>query len=86
MIESLRPLTESESLSSPGERIMKSRKVLIVDDDEVLGRVLGRVLSQQGYSVSQATTAAEALQVAQEQHPALALLDLSLPDGNGTEG
>ena len=46
---------------------MNNKKILIVDDDEVLGRVLGRVLGQQGYAVSLATSVAEALQCADEQ-------------------
>ncbi len=60
-------------------------KILVVDDDEVLGQVLRRVLEREGYTVFHATSATQALQLAQEVHPALSLLDLCLPDGDGGE-
>ncbi|MGH9677667.1 MAG: response regulator, partial [Candidatus Acidiferrum sp.] len=59
--------------------------ILVVDDDEVLSRVLTRVLSREGYTVVQATTVAEARIKAGEAKPSLALLDLCLPDGDGLE-
>jgi CheY-like chemotaxis protein len=57
--------------------------ILLVDDDEVLGRVLSRVLERRGYTVARATGAAQALQEAKDHPPRLALLDLCLPDGDG---
>ena len=59
--------------------------ILIVDDDDVLGQILSRVLAQQGFTVGRAITAAQALQVATQWPPRLALLDLCLPDGDGVE-
>jgi cobalt-zinc-cadmium efflux system membrane fusion protein len=58
--------------------------VLVVDDDEVLRRVLRRVLAQAGYEVLLAASVEEALQPS-ARTPQLGLLDLSLPDGNGVE-
>jgi DNA-binding response OmpR family regulator len=60
-----------------------STTILVVDDDETLGQILCRVLERRGYSVCRAQTASEAVRVAQECRPSLALLDLCLPDGNG---
>ena len=59
--------------------------ILVVDDDEVVGRVLSRVLTQQGHLVWQAQTASQAMSRAREHSPRLALLDLCLPDGDGLE-
>jgi DNA-binding response OmpR family regulator len=59
--------------------------ILIVDDDDVLGQILSRVLAQQGFTVRRAITAAQALQVATQWSLRLALLDLCLPDGDGME-
>jgi DNA-binding response OmpR family regulator len=59
--------------------------ILIVEDDETLGRVLGRILSREGFTVGQAATAAQAIRLARQQLPAMALLDLCLPDGNGID-
>jgi cobalt-zinc-cadmium efflux system membrane fusion protein len=64
---------------------MNDSTVLLVDDDEVLGQVLRRVLTRQGCQVVQAGSVAQALQAAREQCPRVALLDLCLPDGDGVE-
>jgi DNA-binding response OmpR family regulator len=58
--------------------------LLLVEDDECLARVLRRVLSRLGYAVECALTAAAALRE-QDRPPAVALLDLHLPDGNGVD-
>jgi cobalt-zinc-cadmium efflux system membrane fusion protein len=64
---------------------MGDATILIVDDDDVLGQILTRVLSQQGYRVEHATDAAQALQLAQDHPPRLAMIDLCLPDQDGIE-
>jgi cobalt-zinc-cadmium efflux system membrane fusion protein len=58
--------------------------ILVVDDDEVLLGVLKRVLAHAGYDVLTAATVDEALQQPIGK-PQLALLDLSLPDGNAVD-
>jgi DNA-binding response OmpR family regulator len=62
-----------------------NQAILIVDDDVVLGQVLSRVLSRPGYNVLIAGNQAQAVQLAQEQQPAVALIDLCLPDGDGVQ-
>ena len=57
--------------------------ILLVDDDNVLRDVLGRVLTRDGYTVVPAAGVAEALELAGEHTLSLALVDLSLPDGDG---
>ena len=64
---------------------MNASTILLVDDDEVLGQVLRRVLTRQGYNVVNAHNVAQAEQLAQQHHPQLGLLDLCLPDGDGVE-
>jgi CheY-like chemotaxis protein/multidrug efflux pump subunit AcrA (membrane-fusion protein) len=64
---------------------MGAATILLVDDDETLGRVLNRVLSQQGHTVVEAGNVARALEAAREAKPQLGLLDLRLPDGDGVE-
>jgi DNA-binding response OmpR family regulator len=59
--------------------------VLVVDDDEVLGSVLARVLARRGYAVLVADTVAQGLELARQYRPKVALIDLCLPDGSGTE-
>lgn len=57
--------------------------ILLVDDDNVLRDVLSRVLTRDGYTVVPAAGVAEALDAAKEHTLSLALVDLSLPDGDG---
>jgi cobalt-zinc-cadmium efflux system membrane fusion protein len=62
----------------------RRRKILLVDDDEVLLQVLSRVLAKVGYEVVRTTTVADALQQA-DCAPDVGLIDLSLPDGDGMD-
>jgi len=59
--------------------------VLVVEDDPQLRRFLRAALTANDYSVVEATTCAEALQLAPSHNPGLVLLDLGLPDGDGLE-
>jgi cobalt-zinc-cadmium efflux system membrane fusion protein len=61
----------------------KPRTVLVVDDDEVIGSVLSRVLERDGYEVRRATSPGSALELARQGTPDVALVDLCYPDGDG---
>jgi DNA-binding response OmpR family regulator len=61
------------------------RRILVVEDDEAIGRGLAEALAGQGYKVGWASTGAGALQDAAEAAPDLVLLDLGLPDLDGVE-
>ncbi len=60
-------------------------RILIVDDDPVARRTLSDTLTRAGFHVMPAATAAEAVRLASDEEPALAILDLVLPDGDGIE-
>jgi DNA-binding NtrC family response regulator len=62
---------------------MSKASILIVEDDDVLGAVVRRVLEGQGYQVRLAANAAEARMLARDEPPQLALFDLCLSDGDG---
>jgi DNA-binding response OmpR family regulator len=59
--------------------------ILVVEDDEAIGRALTGALESQGYSVDWTTTGAEALASVDRSAPDLILLDLGLPDLDGNE-
>jgi two-component system, OmpR family, KDP operon response regulator KdpE len=63
---------------------MSARSVLVVDDDAQLVRALRISLGGRGYAVLTAGTAAGALAKARTDTPDLVLLDLGLPDGDGS--
>ena len=59
--------------------------VLIIDDDEILRRLLARELERSGHGVDHAGTAAEGLAKASTGEPDVVLLDLMLPDLSGID-
>ncbi|NUT47959.1 MAG: response regulator [Saccharothrix sp.] len=60
-------------------------KVLVVDDEPQIVRALRINLSARGYSVLTAHDGTSALKVAAEGRPDVVVLDLGLPDVDGTE-
>jgi DNA-binding NtrC family response regulator len=64
---------------------MSQEQVLVVDDEEVMRDVLGRVLVQAGYDVSFAETGTQALELARKGSYAAAILDVMLPEMGGLE-
>jgi CheY-like chemotaxis protein len=60
-------------------------RVLVVDDERDVGRLLAYSLDQAGFTVATATTAADALMAAARQPPAVIVLDVGLPDMSGVE-
>lgn len=63
---------------------IKNKKILLVDDEKELLKLVKDALYKEGfYRVFTAETCAAARTVAEQQHPALCLLDVSLPDGDG---
>ena len=62
-----------------------NEKLLLVDDDPAVRRMLLRVLNQENYPVRPASSGAEALMVAAGETFGLLLLDINLPGENGWE-
>lgn len=60
-------------------------KVLIVDDDPDVLFATSRVVKSAGYEVLEATTGLECIETAGAKRPDLILLDVVLPDADGTE-
>ena len=59
--------------------------VLVVDDEPAICALLETFLKGQGYEVLVASNANEALQNVQNLHPTIVLLDIRLPEMDGTE-
>jgi two-component system KDP operon response regulator KdpE len=64
---------------------MTGHRVLVVDDDQQILRALRINLTAHGYQVLLAPDGGSALRAAAEGHPDVVVLDLGLPDMDGTE-
>lgn len=64
---------------------MSTGRVLIVDDDPQLRRVLKMTLAAEGYEVESARSGEDALQTLREMHFDLMLLDMNMPGMGGLE-
>ncbi|MGH7419701.1 MAG: sigma-54-dependent transcriptional regulator [Candidatus Rokuibacteriota bacterium] len=60
-------------------------KILVVDDEAEIRSLLGAVLQSKGYEVVTADDGAAALQQIQREHPAVVLMDLSMPRMGGMD-
>jgi len=64
---------------------MASARILVCDDDPQIRRALNLILRDAGFEVLLASSGDEALDAASLASPSLAIVDLLLPDGHGTE-
>ncbi len=64
---------------------MPNERVLIVDDEQSISLFLNLTLTSQGYETIEAASGKEALTKAAAQKPDIVILDLGLPDIDGTE-
>ncbi|WP_026898776.1 sigma-54-dependent transcriptional regulator [Daejeonella oryzae] len=64
---------------------MTQPSILIVDDENKLRQLLGRILQLEGYRVWEAENVKEAWRILEREEITLVLSDVKLPDGNGVE-
>ena len=60
-------------------------RILVVDDEEGIRKVLNISLSDLGYNVSTAESGEEALNVFSETHPSIVLTDIKMPNMDDLE-
>jgi type II secretory ATPase GspE/PulE/Tfp pilus assembly ATPase PilB-like protein/ActR/RegA family two-component response regulator len=75
-----------DNLDLPGSKVTRlKRKVLLVDDEDQLRRVMKDLLEREGYVVSEARDGVQALDQVDRTGPDVIVLDLNLPglDGYG---
>jgi two-component system, OmpR family, KDP operon response regulator KdpE len=64
---------------------MNTANILVVDDEPQIRRVLRTTLSFRGYTISEAASGEEALELVRKLKPDLILLDVNLPGISGIE-
>ena len=60
-------------------------KILLIDDEEAIVRLLSMSLRSDGHDVVTALNGEEGLEVFQEENPELVLTDIKMPGMNGIE-
>jgi CheY-like chemotaxis protein len=63
----------------------EKRRILVVDDDEVILRAVSQALARKGYEVATADSGAAAVDWLSEHQPDLVILDIVMPDMSGYE-
>lgn len=63
----------------------KSKKVLIIEDEEIMSSLLQKKLGNQGYEVVLAEDGEEGIEKVKEEKPDLVLLDVVMPKKGGFE-
>lgn len=64
---------------------MSGKRILVVDDDPGIVHLIVTMLEKEGYHLVAAHTGQDALQIIEDQHPDLMLLDLAMPGFSGVE-
>lgn len=62
-----------------------SAHILLIDDEEQLRKLMGRVISLEGFSVTEAGDIKMAKKILQKEQFDVILCDVKLPDGNGVD-
>lgn len=65
--------------------VRRPRMVLVVDDDEMIRRLVRAVLEADEFEVAEARDGESALTLASEVHPAVVVLDIMMPGLDGVE-
>ncbi|HJX02884.1 MAG TPA: response regulator, partial [Candidatus Bathyarchaeia archaeon] len=63
----------------------ENARILIVDDDENIRKVLVAILEDEGYAVESVGTARKAIEATKRKFYNVALIDIRLPDMDGTD-
>ncbi|MBI4510090.1 MAG: response regulator [Deltaproteobacteria bacterium] len=71
------------SIPSDPSAQRKRARILVVDDETVICRIVRQALAQRGYEVIEANKGMDALRLIKEQEPDALLLDAMLPDVHG---
>ena len=61
----------------------ENKKILVIDDDSTITDLIKSILTKEGYSVFTANCGKDGLVKAEENHPDLILMDITMPDMDG---
>lgn len=80
------PGTSAEDSAAPAAARTHARcRIVVADDNRDAATTLSRILSEDGHEVFTAFSGTEALELCSREHPAVAVLDIGMPDLTGYE-
>jgi len=82
-IDLLQDEVKSSSSADSFEKTEHKKKILVADDTVTVRKVAARLLAAAGYDVLEAEDGRQALDMVQNEHPDLILLDLLMPKMTG---
>lgn len=82
-IDLLQDEVKSSSTADSFEKTEHKKKILIADDTMTVRKITVRLLTSAGYDVLEAEDGKQALDLVQNEHPDLILLDLLMPKMTG---
>ena len=68
---------------TPWDEVIRMARVLVIDDEDVIGAVLRYAFLEQGHETLTADGGRSGVQAALNQHPDAIVLDLMMPEMNG---
>ena len=78
-------IQSQEHLIRGGKLVNGKARILIVDDDESIRKVIATILEEEGYNVESVETAKKGIEKSESSFYNLALIDIHLPDMEGIE-
>ena len=78
-------IQSQEHLVRGGKLVNGKARILIVDDDESIRKVIATILEEEGYNVESVETAKKGIEKSESSFYNLALIDIHLPDMEGIE-
>jgi CheY-like chemotaxis protein len=84
----MKPVSEPRLITAVASAIegrQREARVLIIEDDQDLAQVLRALLVSHGLNVVHVSTVADGVRRARELRPQVVVLDLGLPDGDGSD-
>jgi CheY-like chemotaxis protein len=79
----LKKVATKGSLINKEKKYMTNKNVMVVEDNEKNRKLMRVVLKAKGFSVIEATTGEEALNILKDQKPDIILMDIQLPGVDG---